>query len=298
MQLSPMIHNPTLHTEGQGFFLPLPITSWSETDEMRTVVEVVAGADGELPLSQRRGGISIQVSGRIVGFTSYAEDLQGTPYSLASSITAEFAKRFRDALRAACRGQFSLYRFDDRRWDGCFLESAPFVWTNRTDAVIEYSLSIRCTNPDENTSEGIAQTGTNPYGFLIQRYSSGGAEPMTYRNDLQPTYTFLGLAAATTPGKEIIIPTPGPATATWRVARLLILSVTGAVGTGDTTVVLSTTPIGVAGGQSMSVTIDEGDTTGEETDGFDVAGLSNLYLYLSAGGVHADVQVLIQYGAA
>ena len=75
------------------------------------------------------------------------------------------------------------------------------------------------------------------------------------------------------------------------------VTVSGALGAGNSTVVLSTAGVG-GGGSTMSVTIDETETAGENTSGFTLAGSSSLYLFPTAGGVHSDIFIQVGFEAA
>lgn len=292
---APMIYNPAVHSPGTGFFLPQPHERWNQTPAMDNRTTPVVGAHGHLYLGQYKAPVEIEISGLIVGYDPEPDgDYSYGPYDHSTPITRRGARTLRDALLSAITGPFWLWRYTDRCYKQCILDAAPFVWPNQPDITMSYSLRIRALNP-------VAQTVNNAYAayypyraFTCEPGGGGGETPVLYKPYQTFSYLFIGVPDVTLAGGEIQLPLQGDGAKS--VVRLAILSASGALGTGNTTVRLATAGVG-GGGDSMDVTIDETETSGANTDGFDTSA-STLYLFLTEAGVHSDIQVLVQVEAA
>ena len=140
----------------------------------------------------------------------------------------------------------------------------------------------------------------SPYdGVTFGNPATGGPLPVPNKSPQNFSHQFPGIVdpADYAVGKEIEIPMPTPGAA-WQITELRIMHASGFMGTGTTTVVLSTSAIG-GGGTTMSVSMDhDEDAPQSNTSGFVVAGGGTLYLYPTVGGVHSDVSVFVSWEAA
>lgn len=291
VRFAPAIVNDAL---GGAVFLPVLRVgnrglTIQRTRQMRNDTLALPGARGSLLLEQVEGETLIDVSGVVVGFES-------APYNL-SRVSRDGALARVAEIEAATSGVFAFYHYTTQAWTTCVLEQAPLTWDGRQDWWLNYSLRIRALDPVPDLT--VSLSAASPYDNLVVNNPAAGegsSIPVVTKAFESFSVMFPKLAAATVAGEEYRIPLPSPGQ-TWQVTRLAILGVSGAMGSGTTTVRLATAGVG-GGGQAMDVSIDETETRAETTSGFSVAGGNTLHCFLTAGGVHSDVQVLVQYEAA
>lgn len=275
-------------------WLPVPITRWDESVNMRNVTETLPKKSGALLLDQQVGVCDINITGSLIGLAQTAGFYTWNTLTYADARTI-----YENMVSKLTSGTFKLYRYHNRYWPECVLSSFPRFLTNVPDTQFGYSLSIQSLNPPMITGSDITAS-QHPWKNVIvgQSQSGGTAEvPVTDRR----TYVlfFDGVAAvATAQQDEKRIQINGPSGATATVKSVAITSVSSISGTGTTTIKVSDDEKD-QGGSVMSLSIDETARRGYQSSGsFSVSVGTDgspvyLYAWIDAAGPHEGLEVSV-----
>lgn len=291
MAFLPFIYNPNF-LAGSVFQLPVPINSWVESHVIRNTVRDLPGANGSFLLQQSNAPTRIQIRGEIVGWDT------------GGAITVAAARTKLHLFEAAVRGPFWLFRYNDSGFYECVAESFASHRTNEPDDVFEYDLTVLALNPYRYTGLGVEganlpSSGGWDYGSTsgggINVGDGAGGTVIQAMNPVQPIFAFFPGIAADTPagGEGVKRYVAGDAGAILEVARLGVSAVSGAFGTGTTTVRVAKAARGSELGTYMEVSLSESATNAVTTTGaFEVTPGDYLYFTVS-GAVHADIQCYV-----
>lgn len=207
-------------------------------------------------------------------------------------------------MRAQLRGRtFSLYLFNDRGYEVCALsgdsQEIPLGrlthFATSLDLISETPMSASLPTLDFPGG----YENDYPYAHLVGRpdgeSSSGGGISVIQQPRQTPSGVFTGgQYEETNPGSEHVYVVGGSVGSVWTVDQIQVSSALNFDASANTTVVVSTTPKGVAGSE-LSVILGAAETaTGAESGGFPVTAGSNLYVYIDTAGGHSDVQYQLQ----
>jgi len=154
-------YGPCVLNSGVPFWLPLPIEKWSVQAKTRSESTSIPGVAGRTLLFSDRDGFTISIEGRILGYA-----LDGVAYAITTARTAENAQNIRKVMEGKTQdgatsyspfdGTFSLWRWKDRSYLSCYLESMSFSEGRIGSSIISYSLDIVSTGAYLDTSDSIS----------------------------------------------------------------------------------------------------------------------------------------------
>lgn len=103
-----------------------------------------------------------------------------------------------------------------------------------------------------------------------------------------------GQYVATDPGNEHVFTVGGSPGSVWTLESLQITSAGNFDAAGQTDVVISTTPMGVAGPEILATVAANKTSSVRASGSLPVTAGSDVYVYLDDGGGHTDVQYSFQ----
>lgn len=207
-------------------------------------------------------------------------------------------------LRSQLRGRtFSLYLFNDRGYDTCALtnneQSIPLGRLTYMETTIDIvSESVMSSDLPTLDFPG-GYDSSYPYAHLVGRpdgeSSSGGGISVIQAPRQTPAGHFPGpLYAPSVLGEEQRFTVGGAAGSQWVLDQLQITSAGTNDASDDTTIVITTAPIGTSA-PSLQATVAPGQKfSSVATGAITVTAGSTLYAYATAGGGHNDVQFSFQ----
>jgi hypothetical protein len=207
-------------------------------------------------------------------------------------------------LRSQLRGRtFSLYLFNDRGYETCALtgneQNIPLgrlTFLDTTIGIISET-SSEAALPTLDFPSGY--DNEYPYAHLVGRpdgeASTGGGISVIQAPRQTPGGHFPGpLYAVTAAGDEQRFTVGGGEGSQWTLDQLQITSAGIGDASGPTTIVLSTTPIGVSGTSTQATVSSAQKFSTVAISGITVTAGTTLYAYATAAGGHTDVQFAFQ----
>lgn len=197
---------------------------------------------------------------------------------------------------------FKLYRWSDRCWLDCVLESQTERQGNDPLTYLkDLKLNIVCPHSTQSFAYPLTFTdfaSEYPYFSQTKQPDCYMEEPPVAYPVTEPTrvpYSGVFPGSLVTlylkaTGEDHVFILGGSEGSTWRVSNFYVSGCTVA-GATDTTLVLSTVPKGTGGGSQITLTLAGGSLTTEYAEGYiDLEAGSKLYVYATAGGGHTDAQ--------
>lgn len=198
---------------------------------------------------------------------------------------------------------FNLNIWSHSGFPDCVLENFRYSYGRRTfNALRDCEIVVKCPFPRPSRDYGIAWTdqadylANYPFSSVVGLPLAGSLPGTSTNPEYAPmVHSYNGIvrgAQPTTPaGNEIVYTLPGSGSETYRIEGFKVTSAEAFVSTADATLELSDAGVGGAG-QSIQLVLPTGDRKGPEAPGFfNVAGGSDLFVFLASGGSgHSDIQ--------
>lgn len=288
-------------------WLPLPITSWTETPTADLDARDIPLEAGRTMVSAKRGTVQISISGVVPG-APYVTDR----YKVANAWTTENARTYRSAMEATLVGAkgLNLYRWSNRYYADCAVQSMIFSEFRDGRPYIAYSIDVVAHDPVEKTDTALADS--TPWIEFIEGGAGGtGLEevaPLLTGYTQNHGFMFPGLAEASAEDADAQIVAIGPPSSTLEVKQIVITSaqVVAAMAEASTVIRIAKSSIN-SGAGAVSVLTLAGDAaqgsaffaSGLTVD-TDANGISDpIYVYIYTPGSHSDIRgyITTKYGS-
>lgn len=290
--MAPLYYSPAMFVNGEAYWLPVPVLRWRTRPvlEPPTVFDVPLGALVPKGVARVKG-YRIQMSGVIARST-------------VGAALAELAL-MREAALGDGGGLFDLYRFHDRKFASCLVQSGPDVDETafRTQEALAWDMEVLCTGGIVAAPIAFSSYDDDyPYAALVGRptgdaLSGSGPEVQTMvRQSI--VVTLHGEVTATAAGQEIRVPFPTGLSV--NVVGVAIANAVPVLGSGSTRVGVANYAPG-GSGQSITATLAAGARQSALATGSFTVNTTSGYVYVwadlpsSGGGVHQDVEVVVHF---
>lgn len=288
--MAPLYYSPAMYVNGTPYWLPVPVLRWRPRPVVESPVVFDVPRGGLVPRGGARvKGHRITMSGVFVRST-------------VASALAEMAL-LRQAALGDGSGLFDLYRFHDRKFASCLVESGPeFDETKfRTGEAVAWDMEVLCTGGIVTAPIEFADYDEDyPYAAQVGRPTgdalsgSGPEVGAVTRQTIEVT-----LHGEVTPHTSATaVRVPFPAGLNVEVVGVAIANATPVLGSGSTRVRAANYAPG-GSGQSIAATLAAGSRQTALATGSFAIDSDSEYLWVwadlpsSGGGVHQDVEVAV-----